>query len=127
MIRREASVEREVRRSLRRMVMWRILGELIFVPLQYFFSFLHLFFNSIAAVFIAIGGFFTGLRLWCGSMERALFYFEIDAARRYKNLTGLDMGTAASEPRRYGAMDPNVADTIQESYMRSIVESEEQS
>lgn len=37
----------------------------------------------------------------------SLFLYEFEGARRYKLLTGLDLGNALDDPDRYAALDPD--------------------
>ena len=73
------SAERLTRRTLRSLTFWRVTGALVGVP------------RRLAA---AVTDFMYDLEL-------AVFYRELDAARRYRMLTGVDLGVAAGEPDRY--------------------------
>lgn len=97
------STEKQVRKALRRMVFWRIAGELLRIP---------------AAFLNALSIFFQVLVQWISSVEVAIFYFELDAARRYKLLTGVDPAAASGAPARYAmALHPDLSDDIQRSYL----------
>lgn len=73
------SAERAVRRALWRVTVWRLVGDIISLPRR---------------VFEAFGE-------WLEQIELAVFYLELDAARRYALLTGIDLGTAVGQERRY--------------------------
>lgn len=73
------SVEKQVKRAVRRMFFWRLVGDLVSLPRMLFYS---------------VSKFFT-------NVENAVFAMEIDAARQYYGLTTLDLGRAAGDPDRY--------------------------
>ena len=99
-------MEKAARRALWRMVFWRLVGELCTLP------------QAILRIVIAAA---TNLGNWFRNLEMAVFYLELDAARRYKLITGLDLGTASGDPGRYGSLDPDMADRIQGSFMDSAL------
>lgn len=93
------SIEKQARKALRRMVFWRIVGELFMLP---------------QAVVIGLMAFLQHMVGWLKSAEMSLFYLELDAARRYKLLTGSDLGAASSAPARYGLLNhPDLTDDMQ--------------
>lgn len=73
------SAERLVRRALWRLVFWHLVGDIVSIPRRIFEMLAH------------IGSEF----------EAAVFYFELDAARRYEGLTSVDLGKAAGQAERY--------------------------
>lgn len=73
------SVEQIVRRSLWRLVFWRIMGDVAAIPRRVL--------ECLAKI--------------AGEFEMAVFYLELDAARRYEALTDVDLGVAAGEATRY--------------------------
>jgi hypothetical protein len=73
------------------MVFWHVVGDLIALP-KY--------------VLRSVADFLRDL-------ERAAFCMELDAARRYKLLTGSDLGYAAGETHRYSGLDPQRAEAAQ--------------
>lgn len=75
-----ASIETQVRRALWRLVFWRLVGDAFSLP------------RRLLSVIAA----------WLLELERALFYFELDAARVYRALTGIDPAHALGERLRYG-------------------------
>jgi hypothetical protein len=89
------SVEKETRKALRRAVWWRLLGDGLglFVRRPLFI---------LSAAFQMLGAGIVDL-------ERAIMYYEIDAARRYKSLTGLDLAYGAGDAARYHGLDPRFA------------------
>lgn len=95
------SIEKYARRALWRLVFWRLIGELCVLP---------------QLLLRGIVGMLQQVQQWFRNLEMAVFYMEIDAARRYKLLTGLDLGTASGEPGRYGASDPQIAEGIQQQF-----------
>jgi hypothetical protein len=109
----DRSIERQARRALYRMVFWRLAGEL--------FSLAQVFLSALQVLFQAGLNLFNGLRLWFNRIELAVFCLELDAARKYKLLTGVDMGTATHETGRYAMLDPERADAHQ----RATVDSED--
>lgn len=91
MLRREASIERQVRKAHRRMVCWRLVGDIVEIP---------------AHILKQIGEFFVVLANVFMSFSRTIFYMELHYARQYTNLTGSDPAYAMGEPNRYGGMEP---------------------
>ncbi len=89
------SVERSVRRALWSVTFWRIFGD-AFGLIPKLFSVIALFFNQVA--FVGRG------------IEQAIFYMELDAARKYRALTGTDLALAQGDPTRYASIDPVVAE-----------------
>lgn len=94
------SVEKQARRALRRVVFWRIVLNFADLPRDLF--------RAAAAFFGAFADFFD-------DVSTALFYFELDAAREYRLLSGFDLGVAVGNEERYmgtrpGAWDQAVAD-----------------
>lgn len=104
------SVEKEARRALRRVVFYRLLGEV--------FSFPQVFLRVLSALML-------GLCRWFNKVEVTIFCLEQDAARRYMLLSGLDLGTATGEPGRYAALNPNTAELIQENFLRDAMGGED--
>lgn len=82
------SIERESRKALRRLFLWRLVGDLIGFP---------------RSVFLTVAQFF-------GSVERTVFYLELDAARRYRAITNTDLALAAGELHRYSGLARVAAD-----------------
>lgn len=78
------SVEAHARRAFWRVIFYRFVGEvLIAIPRRLLFA-LHE----------------TVLEL-----EKLAFYCELDAARRYKNLTDIDLAATNGDIRRYAGLD----------------------
>lgn len=73
------SAEKTVSRMLRRLVLWRLLGDIISLPRR-----------VLKAVVI-----------WLECLETAIFTLELEAARQYEGLTGIKMDEAVGEPERY--------------------------
>lgn len=97
------SVEKQASKALRRMVFWRIVGEIISTP--------RIITNTIAQLCEQIGR-------WTVRLEMAIFSLELDSARRYKLLTGVDMGVAMGQPGRYGLVNhPDLADDAQRAFL----------
>ena len=103
------SVEKHARRALRRLIFYRLLGEIFSLP-QF--------------ILAAVVKLFMGIGQWCNRIELAIFALEQDAARRYILLTGLDLGTATGEPGRYAALNADNAEVIQEAFMREAMNDE---
>jgi len=80
------NVEKEVRRTVRRMVFWRVVCHLLHVP---------------GGVLNAAQGLLEVFITFFNRLSDTAFYFELEAARRYRLLTGLDLGVAAGYPARY--------------------------
>ena len=97
------SIEKQAKRALRRMVFWRLVGEILWLP---------------QAVFVGLMAFMQYLLNWLKSVEMTIFYLELDAARRYKLLTGTDLGAASSAPQRYGFVNnPELTDDMQREFL----------
>ena len=101
------SIEKQARRALRRVVFYRVLGDIMSLP-QFIM-------RACVSLLSGIAGFFH-------RMEITIFCLEQDAARRYQLLTNLDLGMATSEPGRYASLDPVFAEQARESFQRSILE-----
>lgn len=80
------------------MLIYRLIGELFTMP-QFI----------VRAVTLAL----QALASWFRQLEMAVFIMELDAARRYQLLTGIDLGTAGGEASRYAALDPERNEEIQ--------------
>jgi hypothetical protein len=78
--------------SMLKIVMWRIVGEVLV--------------GFCRRVFMFIGETFMEL-------ERSVFYLELDEARRYKALTGFDVGFASGQPHRYAGLDQARVEAVQ--------------
>lgn len=85
------NLERQARRALRRVVFFRLLAALVAAP---------------ADLFSWIAGAFGWLAGLCREAETAVFYFELDAARAYRNVTGFDLGVATGTEERYMGTRP---------------------
>lgn len=85
------SLEREIGKAFRRMVFWRLVGDLCELPIR---------------VLEACQFVFTSLIRWVASVNRSVFYMELEYARRYKALTGTDLAYAVGEVTRYSGLDP---------------------
>lgn len=94
------SVEKEVRKARRALVFWRLVGDVIGVPRLLFQAFDHIF------------------RMF----ERTIFYYELDAARRYRALTGADLAIALGEQGRYVGLDQESADAVHDRYRDQLSE-----
>lgn len=105
------SVEKQARKALRRMFLWRVVGELFVLP--------RLLCQALQALVV-------GLAQWFRHLEMAVFILELDAARRYKLLTGLDMGTASGEPGRYALTDPQRNEDFQQRFVDSHGQGEDE-
>lgn len=86
------SVERQARRALRRMIFWRCVLNLLDLPRD---------------LFRVASSFFAAFADLFDDVSRACFYFELDAARRYRLLTGVDMGVASGTDERYMGTHPD--------------------
>lgn len=104
-MRRELSVEKMVRRAQRRMVFWRLLGDLIEIPAK-------------LCQILAEG--LVGLANVFMSVSRTVFYMELHAAREYLNLTGADLAYAMGETNRYAGMDARRLNDLRETQRRQI-------
>jgi hypothetical protein len=85
------NLEKQARRALRRAVFFRLLSALVAAP---------------ADLFSWIAGGFGWLAALCREAETAIFYFELDAARNYRNVTGYDLGVATGTEERYMGTRP---------------------
>ena len=104
------SIEKEVGKARRRLLFWRLFGEVFSLPQFILKAFAQLLLN---------------LCSWLNRIEIAIFAMEQDAARRYILLTNLDPGTATGDPSRYAAPNPVNAELIQDAFMRQAMETEE--
>lgn len=95
------SVEKEVRKARRAMIWWRITGDVIGFPKD---------------IFKALAKFFN-------AVERSIFYYELDAARRYRALTGVDLSIGLGEGGRYTGIDAE-SSTIVNGKFHAELESE---
>jgi hypothetical protein len=86
----DRSVEKQVSRALRRLTFWRIVGEFVGFP---------------STFFAAIAACFTSIHTLVSNLELAVFSLELEQARRYRTLTGIDLGVAGKQPGRYVFMD----------------------
>lgn len=89
------SVERQLRRLRRRVVLLRFIGAFTEFPVRLC--------NVAIALCHAIGGFFS-------DVDKALFYLELDAARQYRALTGVDLALGAGEAGRYSGLAEDSAE-----------------
>lgn len=78
------SAEALVQKQLRRMVFWRLVGDVIGFPRR------------------ILQGLLDGI----AEIEQAAFYLELDAARQYEALTGTDLGCASGQDGRYAGLHP---------------------
>lgn len=85
------SVEARVRRAFWAMLFWRIVGDVLGIPSKLL--------RAVALVF--------------ESIEKSIFYAELESARRYKALTGTDLAYALGETGRYGGLSPERAEQAQ--------------
>lgn len=104
-----AHAEKQVRRLVRRMVFWRIVGALFELPGR--------FFGVLAA-------FFTQLQTVCSDVAVAVFYFELEAARKHRLLTGSDLGIASGTPYRYSPLSTGYAASVEEKIIRAQEQAE---
>lgn len=80
------SVEREARRALRRVAFYRLLVEVLDWPSE----------------LIGLAGqFLLGVSRVLGRATFPILYLESDAARRYRTITGCDLGVGVGSPHRY--------------------------
>lgn len=101
---RERSIERQSRRALHRVIFYRFLGDILFCPPQ--------------AILLAVNVLIERFGGFVRRMELTVFLLETDAARRYKLLTGVDLGMVSGEPARYGLINnPDLADDIQQNWL----------
>lgn len=86
------SVEKLARRSLRRAAFWRAVCAVIDLPANIL--------NTLAGLLHRCADFFE-------SLSDTAFYFEADAARQYRTLTGIDLGYAVKgDLQRYAGTNP---------------------
>jgi hypothetical protein len=109
------SLEKQARRALRRAVFFRLLSAFVATP---------------ADLFSWVAGAFGWLAALCREAETALFYFELDAARTYRNVTGFDLGLAAGAEERYmgtrpGAWEEAVKDASYGSFEAAAADMDE--
>lgn len=91
------SIEKQVRRELRRAAFWRIVVAILVLP--------EALLKGVAQLVIRFAELFD-------SMSDAAFYFELEAARRYRALTGIDLGLATEGSySRYAGTDPKALET----------------
>lgn len=76
------SAEKLARRTLRSVALWRFVAELLAAP------------RRVLQAVVEI----------LDRLENSVFYFELDAARRYHDLTGIDIAKAAGDEHRYAEM-----------------------
>lgn len=76
-------------RALRRLVFWRFVTTMLDLPRRIA--------NLISELFEGIAEVLDGLSSWA-------FYYELDAATVYKNLTDLDLARANGESHRYSGV-----------------------
>jgi len=106
------SVEQEARKALRRMVFWRIFGELLMIPQALV--------GAVALLFATLGN-------WLKTLEMSIFYLELDAARRYKLLTGVDLAASSGAPARYGPLlNPDLMDTATRDFIQTQMNQEQE-
>lgn len=89
------SAERLVNAALLRLFLLRLLGDLVSIPRSLC--------QAVGALVAAVTGVFAAI-------ERTVFMLEVDAARRYRALTDVDLGLALGETTRYSGVRPGVAD-----------------
>lgn len=86
------NIEAQVKRELRRVAFWRCMTAICLFPHNFIHATARLL-TEVARPFEALGD--------------ACFYHEADAARRYRTLTGVDLGLAANgNLNRYGGTNP---------------------
>lgn len=86
------SIEKLSRKALRRAVFWRCVVAALDFPANLL--------NALAGVIHRVADLF-------GQISDTVFYFEADAARQYRTLTGVDLGFAAKgDLERYGGTNP---------------------
>lgn len=88
------SIESAVRRSLWRMIFFRFIGDLASIPRHLCLM--------ISTVFQLAGAFF-------GQFEKTIFALEVDAARRYRAITDVDLALAIGESSRYSGTRTGLA------------------
>ena len=99
------SVEKHVRRTLWRMTFFRFCGELFVLP--------QVFLRMISSACGFLGS-------WFKNLEMLVFTLELDAARRYKLLTGIDLPAAAHDPGRYALLDAQRNEDAQDTFMEQL-------
>ncbi len=98
-----AGVEKEVRRARRSLIWWRLLGDVIGLP------------KMLLRV----------LAQWVANVESTVFIMEIDAARRYKALTGVDPGIATGDTDRYAGTDREYNEKVRLSKLAEVSDDED--
>ena len=87
-----SSIEKMVRRELRHAAFWRAVVAVLNFPGS--------FLNAVAGIVHRCADLFDAI-------SDAAFYFECEAARKYRALTGIDLGFAAKgDIERYGGTNP---------------------
>lgn len=99
------SVEKYARRALWRMTFFRLCGEMFVLP--------QVFLRMIQSACGFLGS-------WFKNLEMLFFTLELDAARRYKLLTGIDLPAAAHDPGRYALLDAQRNEDAQTSFMQQL-------
>lgn len=102
MLRRDRSIEARVRRAHRRLFFWRLVGDIIEIPLKLVSALS----NAICAIF--------------ASLSKTVFYLELEAAREYMALTGADLAYALGETNRYGGLTPGRAQEAQQALFERL-------
>lgn len=92
------SIEARTRIALACMIFFRLLGDIIEIPQK--------FIDAASQVLTSI--------------SKTVFYAELESARRYKALTGTDLGYAIGEVGRYGGLDPARAEKSQQRLFNAI-------
>lgn len=91
-LRRSDSVERLTRRALRRIAFWRTICTVLLFPSWVI--------KAATQIILRIADVFDEL-------SDVAFIFELEAARRYRSLTGIDLGYAVKgDIQRYAGMNP---------------------
>jgi hypothetical protein len=106
-MRRNRSIESQVKHEFRWMIFWRIVGDLCDLPVKLL--------AVCSQVCIGIGNVFT-------MFSRSILYYELEHARKYRILTDTDLALAIGEPGRYGGIRPGRADAIQDAMHRQGME-----
>lgn len=101
------SVEKHARRALWRMTFFRLLGECFVLP--------QVFLKIVMSACGLLGS-------WFRNLEMLVFTLELDAARRYKLLSGIDLPAAAHDPGRYALLDAQRNEDAQTSFMEQLAE-----
>lgn len=57
---------------------------------------------------------------WFKNLEMLVFTLELDAARRYKLLTGIDLPAAAHDPGRYALLDAQRNEDAQTTFIEQL-------